>query len=74
MLNILVQLLVCSSSFRGVQVTTTYDVAVGRIEVERVRNIVKFANREVLGGRLAAEGHILGERMKPLCLVGNVPS
>lgn len=48
MLDILVELLVCPCSLCCVEVATADDVAVSRIEVESVRNIVNIAEWEVL--------------------------
>jgi hypothetical protein len=44
MFNIFVKLLIATPCFRNVKIATTYNMAIGRIEVECVSDIVKLAD------------------------------
>lgn len=48
MFDVLVELLVCPCSLCGVEIAAADDMAVSRIEVESIRDIVNIAEWEVL--------------------------
>lgn len=48
MFNVLVELLVCPCSLRGVEIAATNDMAVSRVKVESAGDIVNIAELEVL--------------------------
>lgn len=48
LVNILVKFLVASSSFCGIKIASTSNVAIGCVEVERAGDDVKVAKREEL--------------------------
>ena len=48
MFDILVELLVRTGCFRGVEVAAADDMAVGCVEIEGIRNIVEIAKGKVL--------------------------
>ena len=48
MFNVLVEFLICPCCLCGIDIAAAYDMTVGRIEVESVRNLVDIAEWEVL--------------------------
>lgn len=48
MFDVLVEFFVRARSLGGVEVAAAYDMAIRRIEVQGIRNIIEIAKREVL--------------------------